>query len=87
LTIVPANAEAAAAYLPGLESDPRAAGVSNIMLYETQNTARTRPTTVGYVQFDSLFSAALEDIRNGADISSRIADLTASVEDAWQLFK
>jgi ABC-type glycerol-3-phosphate transport system substrate-binding protein len=87
LTVIPANKDAAAAYLPGLETDDRAAGVANIMLYETQNTARTRPTTVGYVQFDSLFSAALEDIRNGTDISSRIADLTAAVDDAWMLFK
>jgi multiple sugar transport system substrate-binding protein len=87
LTVIPANKDAAASYLPGLETDDRAAGVANIMLYEIQNTAKARPTTVGYVQFDSLFSAALEDIRNGADISSRIADLTSAVEDAWKLFK
>jgi ABC-type glycerol-3-phosphate transport system substrate-binding protein len=87
LTVIPANKVAAAKYLPGLETDPRAEGVANIMLYEVENTARSRPSSVGYVQFDSLFSAAMEDIRNGAEISSRVADLTASIEDAWQLFK
>jgi multiple sugar transport system substrate-binding protein len=87
LTVIPANEEAAGKYLPGLESDPRSAGVSDIMLYEIQNTARTRPTTVGYVQFDSLLSVALEDIRNGAEITSRIDVLTAAIDDAWELFR
>lgn len=87
LTVIPANGEAAAKYLPGLESDPRSAGVADIMLYEIQNTARTRPTTVGYVQFDSLLSVALEDIRNGAEITARIDVLTAAIDDAWELFR
>jgi len=87
LTVIPANQAAAAKYLPGLESDPRSAGVADIMLYEIQNTARTRPSTVGYVQFESLLSVALEDIRNGADIDSRIKALMASIDDAWELFR
>lgn len=43
-------------------------GVSELLKYEIENTARIRPLTVGYIQYEELVGKAMEDIRNGAEV-------------------
>jgi ABC-type glycerol-3-phosphate transport system substrate-binding protein len=84
-TIIPANSEAAAKYLPGLEQlgGEHAAGVAELMTYEIENTAVPRPVSVGYVQFESAMNTAFADIRNGSDAAERLAKAETQIEDAW----
>lgn len=84
-TIIPANAEAAAEYMPGLEElgGDRSAGVADLVSYELENTAVARPLTVGYVQFEEIMNTAFADIRNGSDVEERLAQATTQLEDAW----
>lgn len=84
-TIIPANTEAAAQYLPTLESlgGEKSAGVADLITYEIENTAVPRPVSVGYVQFESLINKAFADIRNGADVAERLQQAQEQIEDAW----
>lgn len=38
---------------------------------------------MGYVQFESLINSAFADIRNGADVTERLTQAQAQIEDAW----
>ncbi len=84
-TIIPANTEAAAEYLPKLEAlgGAHSAGVADLITYEIENTAVARPVSVGYVQFESLINKAFADVRNGADVAERLAQAETQIEDAW----
>lgn len=84
-TIIPANTKAEAQYLPTLEKlgGAHGAGVADIVSYEVEHTAVARPVSVGYVQFESVMDKAFADIRNGADVSSRLQEATRQLEDAW----
>lgn len=84
-TIIPANTEAAAEYLPTLESlaGEHGTGVADLISSEIENTAVARPVSVGYVQFESLINKAFGDIRNGADVADRLAQAQTQIEDAW----
>lgn len=84
-TIIPANSDAATQYLPGLESmgGDHTVGVADLISYEIDNTAVARPVSVGYVQFESLINSAFADIRNGADVTERLTQAQAQIEDAW----
>ena len=88
-TIIPANSDAAAEYLPGLEElgGENSAGVADLITYEIDNTAVARPVSVGYVQFESLINKAFADIRNGSDVSDRLAQAQEQIEDAWSQLK
>jgi len=85
-TIIPANTEAEAAYLPRLDAlaGTKSAGVSTLISYETANTAVARPVTVGYVQFEEIINRAFADIRNGSDPKTRLDQATTQLEDAWK---
>ena len=84
-TIIPANTEAAAEYLPKLEAlgSENSAGVADLITHEITETAVARPVSVGYVQFESLINKAFGDIRNGADVTDRLAQAQTQIEDAW----
>ncbi|WP_223628309.1 sugar ABC transporter substrate-binding protein [Microbacterium sp. EST19A] len=84
-TIIPANTEAAAEYLPGLEelAGEHGAGVADLITSEIDDTAVARPVSVGYVQFESLINKAFADIRNGADPAERLEQAQSQIEDAW----
>jgi ABC-type glycerol-3-phosphate transport system substrate-binding protein len=84
-TIVPANTEASAVYLPKLEAlgGPNSAGVAALISSEVANTAVARPVSVGYVQFEALINKAFADIRNGADAADRLGQAQTQIEDAW----
>lgn len=85
-TIIPANVEAAAEYLPRVDTlaGERSAGASDLITYEVQNTAVVRPVTVGYAQFEEVMNTAFADIRNGSDAASRLEQAGEQVEDAWE---
>lgn len=85
-TIIPANTEAAAQYLPQLEAlgGANSAGVADLITHEITDTAVARPTSVGYVQFESLINKAFGDIRNGAAVSDRLSQAQSQIEDAWK---
>lgn len=84
-TIIPANSEAASAYLPKLEAlgGENSAGVADLITHEISDTAVPRPVSVGYVQFESLINKAFGDIRNGAPVADRLAQAQSQIEDAW----
>lgn len=84
-TIIPANTAAEAEYLPGLEEvgGDHAAGVADLISYEVANTAVSRPTSVGYVQFEAEMNKAFADIRNGADAAERLEQAASQIEAAW----
>jgi maltose-binding protein MalE len=84
-TIVPANTEAAAVYLPQLEQlgGENSAGVAELITSEVENTGVARPLTVGYVQFESLINQAFADIRNGSDARERLEQASTQIQDAW----
>ncbi len=84
-TIIPANTEAAAQYLPQLEAlgGDKSAGVADLITHEIDETAVARPVSVGYVQFESLINKAFGDIRNGAPVADRLAQAQSQIEDAW----
>lgn len=84
-TIIPANTEAAAQYLPRLEElgGAGSVGVADLITYEIANTAVARPVSVGYVQFESLINSAFSDIRNGSDVTDRLAQAQEQIENAW----
>lgn len=85
-TIIPANTEAAAQYLPNLEAvgGANSAGVADLITHEITETAVARPVSVGYVQFESLINKAFGDIRNGAAVSDRLSQAQSQIEDAWK---
>jgi ABC-type glycerol-3-phosphate transport system substrate-binding protein len=84
-TIIPANTEAAAEYLPRLEAlgGEHSAGAADLITYEIENTAVARPVSVGYVQFESLINKAFADIRNGSDAVERLEQAQQQIDDAW----
>lgn len=89
LTIIPANTQAEAEYLPGLEklAGERSAGVADLVKYESAKSALPRPVSVGYIQFEEVLGKAFADIRNGADAPQRLEEATAQLNDAWKSIK
>jgi len=58
-------------------------GLGDLILYELQNTAVIRPLTVGFIQFEEIVGQAMEDIRNGADVSTTLETATEDLQAAW----
>lgn len=89
LTIIPANVEAEAQYLPGLETiaGEKSAGAAAIVAYESANTALPRPVSVGYIQFEEVLTKAFADIRNGADAKTRLDQASQQLTDAWKAIR
>lgn len=88
-TIIPSVTAAEKKYLPTLEAlgGTHSAGVEKLVSYEVTHTALARPVSVGYVQFESVMDKAFADIRNGADVKSRLAQATQQLKDAWSQLK
>ena len=61
--------------------------MAKLVTYEVAHTALARPVSVGYVQFESVVDKAFADIRNGADVKSRLAQATQQLNDAWSQLK
>lgn len=88
-TIIPANSEAEAQYLPRLEqlAGAKSAGVADLVTYETATTAVARPVSVGYVQFEEVMNKAFGDIRNGSDPKARLEQATTQLTEAWDVLR
>ncbi len=86
---IPAHKTAVPKYLVTLDAvaGAKSAGVSKLLTHEVSKTAVARPTTVGFVQFNDIMNKAFGDIRNGADIATRLKQASASLGEAWSLFK
>ncbi|MFA1675368.1 extracellular solute-binding protein, partial [Rhizobium mongolense] len=71
--LIPTNAEAFKTYAQKLGADTAKIGPAiDIINYELQNTAVSRPRTIGYVTFETVINKAFGDIRNGADVSDTL---------------
>ncbi len=66
---IPAHAAVRAEYLSS-DTFQRGNGgtVADLIQHEITETARSRPVTIGWVQFEEVLGNALEDIRNGQDV-------------------
>ena len=58
-------------------------GVGELILHELTETARIRPPTRGYIQFEQILGQAFEDIRNGADPATALEQAQSQLERAW----
>jgi multiple sugar transport system substrate-binding protein len=70
---IPVQLEAQDKYLSQLAStSPTSALMAAIIKNESANNAVPRPTTVGYVDFETVMNKAFADIRNGSDPTQRL---------------
>jgi multiple sugar transport system substrate-binding protein len=61
-----------AAFVKNVEEQTKLGGEATapygqILSYELENTAVSRPRTIGYVAFEEVMNKAFSDVRNGAD--------------------
>jgi multiple sugar transport system substrate-binding protein len=74
---IPVQQQAFETYLKTLSSrGERYKQIADIIRYSVANTSVSRPTTVGYVDFESVMNKAFEDIRNGTDPAQRLQQAT-----------
>ena len=80
---IPTNIEVLGDYL-SQEAFQRGNGgtIGDLIRYEVENTARLRPVSVGYIQYETVVGAALEDIRNGLDVASTLSNAEAELQSA-----
>jgi multiple sugar transport system substrate-binding protein len=67
--------------------DPRMAGVVSLMKYELAHTAILRLKTVGYIEFENIITNAYDDIINGADVTTTLANASANLKTTWAEYK
>lgn len=85
LAVPSANLEALPQQLEGLESSrDTLAGLSDLVLSEIETTAIPRPFSEGYVEFETLIGEALEDIRNGTDVTERLTQASEEITRAFE---
>ncbi|RXZ82196.1 sugar ABC transporter substrate-binding protein [Paenibacillaceae bacterium] len=77
---LPANID----ILKKIESDKQfdefPANVLRIATYEAQNTAVSRPLTPGYLDWETLYNQAYEDIKNGSDPQKALNDVANQMD-------
>jgi multiple sugar transport system substrate-binding protein len=85
-TIIPANSVATEQYLPKLEAlgGNKTKGLAALITHENTETAKPRPVTVGYIQFEEIMGKAFGDIRNGSPVSERLKQAAQQITDAWK---
>jgi multiple sugar transport system substrate-binding protein len=80
---IPVQLEAQKTYLDSLSAEGEVfAQIADIIGYELENNAVPRPTTVGYVEFETEMNKAFEDIANGSDARERLEQASAELERA-----
>jgi len=85
---IPVNLESMKAYLAQDSFQVGVDGtVADLINYEARNTAVLRPITVGYIQYETILGAALEDIRNGLDVESTLKNAEAEMSAAFAVLK
>ena len=82
--IPPANTEALQTYI-GQEAfqTENLRGMGELMGHELAETARIRPRTVGWIQYESILNRAIEDIRNGAPVAEALQGASEEIDAAW----
>ncbi len=85
-TIIPANSAATAQYLPKLEAlgGDHSKGLAELISHENTQTAKPRPVSVGYIQFEEIMGKAFADIRNGTPVNERLKQASQQINDAWK---
>lgn len=58
-----------------------------LLQYELKNTARARPKTPGYLEWEDLLSTTFEDIRNGANPEEALRKAEARIESTLQKYR
>jgi multiple sugar transport system substrate-binding protein len=75
--VPPTQKEAFRTYLKQLAARPtQPDGINKLFEYEQLNTARHRPKSVGYVQFEEKMATTFADISNGADVRQTLQRTT-----------
>jgi len=63
------------------------AGVVSLMKYELAHTAILRLKTVGYIEFENIITNAYDDIIDGADVTTTLANASANLKTTWAEYK
>ena len=88
LSVPPSNLEGSVKfYSSPTFSDPRFAGVVDLMKYELANTTTLRLQTVGYVEFEDVMTTTFDDIINGTDAATALKSASSQLDDAWKKFQ
>jgi ABC-type glycerol-3-phosphate transport system substrate-binding protein len=88
LSVPPSNLDGSKKFYENAAfTDPRMAGVVDLMKYELAHTAILRLQTVGYVEFESIITKAYDDIINGSDVTSTLAKASSDLKTAWAPYK
>ncbi|BBG04746.1 ABC-type glycerol-3-phosphate transport system substrate-binding protein [Pseudonocardia autotrophica] len=75
MNLPPVATAAMPAYLDHLAevAPAETAGIGDLLEIDLERHARHRPTSVGYVQFETTLNRAFTDLRNGGDVDSVLA--------------
>ena len=55
----------------------------DLVKYDISNTAVIRPTSLGYIQFETIIGNTFEDIRNGVSVSSALKSAQSQLSSAF----
>lgn len=82
--IPPANTEALQTYIAqDAFQVENLSGMGELMGHELAETARIRPPTVGWIQYEAILNRAIEDIRNGAPVGEALQGASEEIDAAW----
>jgi ABC-type glycerol-3-phosphate transport system substrate-binding protein len=88
LAVPPSNVEGGAKFFDAeVFTDPRFAGVVDLMKSELANTSVLRLQTVGYVEFEDVMTKTFSDIINGTDASTALDTAAEDLTEAWAKFQ
>ena len=59
----------------------------NLATYESANHCATRGRTPGFLEFEEIVNTSFEDIRNGGDPASVLADAESRIESSMRRYK
>jgi multiple sugar transport system substrate-binding protein len=68
-------------------ASPAGQDATKIMDSESSNTAVARPSTIGYIEFETILNQAFSDIRNGADAKQSLEAAKSKLTTAWAKYK
>jgi multiple sugar transport system substrate-binding protein len=81
---IPVQKAAFDKYLTQMQGQgPRGAQLAAIIRNELAHNAVARPTTVGYVDFETIMNKAFADIRNGSNPAVRLQQASAELKRAF----
>jgi multiple sugar transport system substrate-binding protein len=84
---IPVQKQAYQRYLRSITaSGKQGKQLATIMQYEIAHTAVHRPTSVGYVDFESVMNKAFSDIRNGSSPAARLKQATQELKTALEKY-